>query len=224
MNKCRALMLTLSALGLGLVTGLANAITVAQFTGGEFYYDGTSTFSTASASSTVGSAPLDAITNPLGFAGTSPLSLSITGVTRNSGWDVSTSGATGEQSFSGGSFTLSDNSGTLLQGTITDSALTAPAGSNPQVATIFSFNVVNYSVISASLGTGLSAPLPGSYSISMELPANYSTPTEDTPAGLSAFNATGTGTFNALPIPPALWLFGSGLLGMVGIARRKKAA
>ena len=27
-----------------------------------------------------------------------------------------------------------------------------------------------------------------------------------------------------VPIPPALWLFGSGLLGLVGIARRKKAA
>jgi hypothetical protein len=28
----------------------------------------------------------------------------------------------------------------------------------------------------------------------------------------------------AVPIPPALWLFGSGLLGLVGVARRKKAA
>jgi hypothetical protein len=27
-----------------------------------------------------------------------------------------------------------------------------------------------------------------------------------------------------VPIPPALWLFGSGLLGLVGIAKRKKAA
>ena len=31
-------------------------------------------------------------------------------------------------------------------------------------------------------------------------------------------------TFNFVPIPPAVWLFGSGLLGLVGIARRKKAA
>lgn len=28
----------------------------------------------------------------------------------------------------------------------------------------------------------------------------------------------------AIPVPPAAWLFGSGLLGLIGIARRKKAA
>jgi hypothetical protein len=32
------------------------------------------------------------------------------------------------------------------------------------------------------------------------------------------------GTLNAVPVPAAMWLFGSGLLGLVGIARRKKAA
>lgn len=35
------------------------------------------------------------------------------------------------------------------------------------------------------------------------------------------FNATST--LQPVPIPPAVWLFGSGLLGMVGIARRKAA-
>ncbi|MGB5298098.1 MAG: VPLPA-CTERM sorting domain-containing protein [Thiogranum sp.] len=29
---------------------------------------------------------------------------------------------------------------------------------------------------------------------------------------------------NVVPVPAAAWLFGSGLLGLVGIARRKKAA
>lgn len=52
--------------------------------------------------------------------------------------------------------------------------------------------------------------------------------------GISTVKLTQTGastswvyddiTFNAVPIPPALWLFGPGLLGLVGIARRKKAA
>ena len=31
------------------------------------------------------------------------------------------------------------------------------------------------------------------------------------------------GTFNPIPIPAAVWLFGSGLLGLIGIAKRKKA-
>ena len=38
-----------------------------------------------------------------------------------------------------------------------------------------------------------------------------------------AFYGTLTGQY-AVPIPAAVWLFGSGLLGMIGIARRKKAA
>ena len=29
---------------------------------------------------------------------------------------------------------------------------------------------------------------------------------------------------NPVPVPAAVWLFGSGLLGLVGIARRKKIA
>jgi hypothetical protein len=31
-------------------------------------------------------------------------------------------------------------------------------------------------------------------------------------------------TLSTVPVPPALWLFGSGLLGLIGVARRKKAA
>ena len=46
----------------------------------------------------------------------------------------------------------------------------------------------------------------------------------------SLSTASGAALFNELasssnvPLPPALWLFGSGLLGLIGIARRKKAA
>ena len=32
------------------------------------------------------------------------------------------------------------------------------------------------------------------------------------------------GTVSSVPVPAAVWLFGSGLLGLLGIARRKKAA
>lgn len=42
----------------------------------------------------------------------------------------------------------------------------------------------------------------------------------------SAISPTGTidnVTVSAVPVPAAVWLFGSGLLGLVGLARRKKA-
>ena len=33
-----------------------------------------------------------------------------------------------------------------------------------------------------------------------------------------------TGTIEAVPVPAAVWLFGSGLVGLVGVARRRKSA
>ena len=33
---------------------------------------------------------------------------------------------------------------------------------------------------------------------------------------------TGDVTISAVPIPPAMWLFGSGLIGLIGICRRNK--
>jgi len=39
----------------------------------------------------------------------------------------------------------------------------------------------------------------------------------------SAFGEFNFAAASPVPIPPAVWLFGSGLLGLVGIARRKKA-
>ena len=38
------------------------------------------------------------------------------------------------------------------------------------------------------------------------------------------FNATWDfSTYSVVPVPPAVWLFGSGLIGLIGIARRKKS-
>ena len=38
------------------------------------------------------------------------------------------------------------------------------------------------------------------------------------------FGTVKSATFSAVPIPGAAWLFGSGLLGLIGMARRMKAA
>jgi len=44
-------------------------------------------------------------------------------------------------------------------------------------------------------------------------------------AGFNAnFNANMTATPKVVPVPAAVWLFGSGLIGLVGIARRKKSS
>ncbi len=45
------------------------------------------------------------------------------------------------------------------------------------------------------------------------------------PVGASLTSSSGhLYTTSTIPVPPAVWLFGSGLLGLIGIARRKKAA
>ena len=47
--------------------------------------------------------------------------------------------------------------------------------------------------------------------------------TDGTPAGGSIFWDDASLEVSAVPVPAAVWLFGSGLLGLVGVARRRKA-
>jgi len=54
----------------------------------------------------------------------------------------------------------------------------------------------------------------------MEVAFALSLTTDDLGAGFSSDLIFGNST--VVPIPPAFWLFGSGLLGLVGMARRKK--
>ena len=43
-------------------------------------------------------------------------------------------------------------------------------------------------------------------------------------ADFSIDNVSIKADVSAVPVPAAVWLFGSGLVGLVGVARRKKAA
>ena len=45
----------------------------------------------------------------------------------------------------------------------------------------------------------------------------------DKTTGVSAVWAVRDGDVSAVPVPAAVWLFGSGLIGLLGLARRKKA-
>lgn len=61
---------------------------------------------------------------------------------------------------------------------------------------------------------GASLSVSGSYTDS-----NFS----DTPVAASTLATVSAGEPSTVPVPAAVWLFGSGLIGMAGMARRKKA-
>jgi hypothetical protein len=90
----------------------------------------------------------------------------------------------------------------------------APVGSNAGVQVD----------IVANSGGSIASPMIGSATITNAQEA-------DLLAGLWYINIHSTafpggeirGQVNVVPIPAAVWLFGSGLIGLIGIARRKKA-
>ena len=54
---------------------------------------------------------------------------------------------------------------------------------------------------------------------------NYFPLRHDTVSGYGGITDPTSGVYvvSTVPVPPAVWLFGSGLLGLIGVARRKKA-
>lgn len=76
-------------------------------------------------------------------------------------------------------------------------------------------------VADQNLPFGLQIGEPVTFSFSS---TNFSTTNDGT--NLTSFTSAGDGTVtgSVVPVPGAVWLFGSGLLGMVGVARRRKVA
>lgn len=75
---------------------------------------------------------------------------------------------------------------------------------------------------------GTSAAIPSEYPSAGEnlLPTQLLIPATVTAASIRNCSATGAAacySLTTVPVPPALYLFGSGLLGLIGISRRKKA-
>ena len=87
-------------------------------------------------------------------------------------------------------------------------------------------NAINVLIDSVSIGSGAELAL-GQDWFSQSVSFTATATTHDLAFGLvsagpSYLSIDGI-AINAVPIPAAVWLFGSGLLGLVGIARRKKA-
>ena len=70
--------------------------------------------------------------------------------------------------------------------------------------------------VTSALATGTWNPITGEYFLS------WTSQITGTLSGTSIWELSGTATPSAVPIPAAVWLFGSGLVGLLGVARRKR--
>ena len=130
--------------------------------------------------------------------------LDITGGIFTNAFDVSLS--QGDLTVSGGNFS------SILTGTVSTSGGVTPTttfiGSNWMLNSVPLVFVGNELVLTGQTGT-----LSGKLSDGNEFSAI-----------INGFGPAELTVVNAVPLPAAVWLFGSGLLGLIGMARRKKSA
>ena len=90
-----------------------------------------------------------------------------------------------------------------------------------------SFDSFSYSVVGGNEFFTASGPDVKSCALLCEIGVDSATPFEFFGISIESVNGTviSTDIVNTavVPVPPALWLFGSGLLGLVGMARKKTA-
>jgi hypothetical protein len=101
-----------------------------------------------------------------------------------------------------------------------------PTGSINDIWSVGGFTMDINTMIVASIDTidGNFITLTGDGSISSTNPSLETTPgTWIFSANTLGANLTWSSSSTVVPVPPAVWLFGSGLIGLVGIARRKNS-
>lgn len=126
-----------------------------------------------------------------------------------------------------------------LSGTVSSLNTNLAGASTVEASTAAGGGIWDENTPSGISGWFSNGPVTGNSSIGTANHLYYVTGAGNKPAGTDpvTYVSIGTGTFNAandsfvlagassaVPLPPAVWLLGSGLLGLAGIARRKAKA
>ena len=195
-----------------------------QFTGLDLIYDGSTIYDAGSINGGTGD-PADAdalLTMDFLVDGSSVGSLT-TNIFADVGIDSVTDISTAGDTVTSGSgffdlLTSSSNPGWGLELDFSSASIAYIVGGGIEIA-IFGASVANTGNQDLPFGLVMGDTVTFTFSST-----NFTT--ESDGSNLTGFTASATGnaTGSLVPVPAAIWLFGSGLLGLVGMARRKKAA